>query len=207
MFIFLFSYICRRLTMSCLGSPIQPSIEDIDFEFKNAIVKIIIDRGLPEIKIMGKRVGPLEEGMEVEVEQWVALELVRAGFAHFHRSETIDLASLRKIQWKETIQPGRQLSSIPESFYPKMRRYISELRGKSARDPSYVNKFNKALRLAQDIVNCRLRKIVGLAASPGQVSIALQSLSREERVLYDSLHTIISEWRSKILKAGFSSDQ
>lgn len=190
--------------MSHLSNSFPSSVKDIDFEFENTPVKIVIDKDFPEMKIVGETIGPLGKGTEAEVKYWVALELVRAGVAHFHKAELLSLTSLQKIQWKETIQPGRQLSAIPENLYPKVRRYISELKRKSTKDASYANEFSKALRLAQDIVNCRLRKIVGLAASPGQTEAVLQNLCREERILYNSLHTIISEWRSKILEVGVS---
>lgn len=190
--------------MPFLSNSLAPSVKDMDFEFENAPVKIVIDKDFPEMKIIGETLGPLEKGTEVEVMYWVALELVKAGLAHFHKGESLGLALLQKIQWKETIQPGRQLSTIPEEFCPKMRRYVSELKGMSIKDASYTNDFNKALRLAQDIVNCRLRKIVGLAASAEQTGAIPQNLCTEERILYDSLLSVISEWRSRILEVGVS---
>jgi len=187
-----------------LSNSFQSSVKDIDFEFENSPVKIVVDKEFPEMKIVGETIGSLDKGTEVEVKYWVALELVRAGFAHFHETESLSLTLLQKIQWKETVQPGRQLSAIPENLYPKIRRYINELKLKSTKDTSYLNEVNKALRLAQDIVNCRLRKIVGLAASSGQTDVTLQNLCREERILYNSLHTVISKWRLKILEVGVS---
>jgi DNA replication initiation complex subunit (GINS family) len=60
--------------------------------------------------------------------------------------------------------------------------------------------YEKARRLSRDIINLRLKKIVSLASSPAQTNQILGNLTREERVVYESLYGIISEWRAKILK-------
>jgi len=49
-------------------------------------------------------------------------------------------------------------------------------------------------------MNCRLKKIVGLASGPAQTDEILGNLSEEERNLYNRLHELVVEWRTKILK-------
>jgi len=65
-----------------------------------------------------------------------------------------------------------------------------------------MNEYRKAVGVAHDIVNVRLRKIIYLASSPEQTNQTLNDLAKEERYLYERLFTIINEWKTKILKAA-----
>ena len=183
-----------------MGGASKFTVEDVDFDFENTAVRMIANRSYPETKIVGTSVGPLQEGREFEVKYWIARELVKAGIARFREDDVSNLVSLNKIHWTETIQTGRRPSTLPDHFYPKLRRYLTKQKDKAATDASSADEYNRARRLAQDIVNCRLNKVVALAASPAQVDDALRSLSKEERILYDGLHATVSGWRSKILK-------
>ena len=62
-----------------------------------------------------------------------------------------------------------------------------------------MREYEKTLGLSQDVINCRLKKIVSLSSSPAQTSQILRDLAREERVLYDCLREIITEWKEGIL--------
>jgi hypothetical protein len=174
------------------------TVEDLDFNFENTPVKMIANRRSPEIKVAGETIGQLEEGNEFQVKYWIALELSKSGVARFHVDEKLDLVTLHKLYWRETIQSGKQISMLPENFYPKLRRYLEEL--KESTDPSKAQDYEKATRLAHDIINCRLRKIVGLASGPAQTEDILGNLTGEERIFYNHLFEIVSDWRSKILK-------
>jgi DNA replication initiation complex subunit (GINS family) len=66
--------------------------------------------------------------------------------------------------------------------------------------------YDKIVRLSQDIVNCRVKKIISLASAPAQTDQFLKSLAVEERALYDHLYNIIAEWRNEILKGGEEDD-
>lgn len=112
----------------------------------------------------------------------------------------MDLVSLNKIQWKEPIQVGMRLSTLPEYFYPRLRRFLAQLKEEAVRDASVAEKYSKAVRLAQDIIECRLKKIVNLAASPEQTEDILKTFSREEKILYDTLHSLVSEWKKKMTR-------
>jgi len=180
------------------------TIEDADLEFQNSMVKIVALGSLQELRVAETTVGPLEEGKEYEVRYWIALELVKAGYARFYEDVPMTFLSLNKVHWRETrLQTGRQISPLPESFYPKLRRYLEELRRKAASDASVAGEYSQASRLARDIVSCRLKKIVNLATYSQAESI-LRPLSREERDIFESVGAMVSEWESKILKTeGF----
>jgi len=178
----------------------QSPIKDTDFIYENTPVTIIINRNQPEIELAGLKIGPYEEGKEYEVKYWIAHELEKAGIARLREEETLDSVKLHKISWKESIQQARQLSPIQEDFYPKLRRYLTTLKRSAIGNPEKLKEYEKVTRLSHDIVNIRLRKIVSLASSPEQTNQTLKDLAQEERILYTRLHTIINEWKTKILK-------
>jgi len=181
------------------------SIDDVDFDYENMSIKIVASRNIQELKVAGVDVGPVEEGKELETKYWIASRLVTSGLASFHEDGLMNFDVLYKIHWKETkLQTGRVISSLPEYFYPKLRRYLSQLKEKASTDATRAIEYNNAMTLTNDVVTCRLKKIVGLSASPAQTEDVLQKLSKEERILYDTLHSTVSEWRFKILKVGAS---
>ena len=165
------------------------------------MVKIIANRNCPEIKLAGLSVGPFDEGNEYEVYFWVAKELATAGMVHFREDDLLDSTKLYKVQWKEGVQIPGQISELPEEFYPKLRRYLVTLK-EEATQPEKITEYQKTQHLAKDIVNSRLRKIVALSTTPGQSDQVLKKFSNEEKILYEELVKLISEWKSKILSNG-----
>jgi len=176
------------------------SIRDADFIFKNTPVKIMVNRNCPEIELAGLKVGPFQEGKEYEVRFWIAQELKRAGIARFREEESLDLMKLNKIHWKERVQASQQVAYLPEEVYPRLRRYLADLKSGAIKKPETMRDSEKARRLSRDIINLRLKKIVSLASSPAQPRQILGNLTKEERALYDHLYEKISKWRTEILK-------
>ena len=176
------------------------SIKDADFIFKNTPVKIVVNRNCPEIKLAGLKVGPYQEGKEYEVKFWIAQELKKAGIARFREEELLDLVKLNKIHWKERVQASQQVASLPEDFYPRLRRYLADLKSEAIKKPEKMKDYEKARSLFRDILRLRLKKIVSLASSPAQTNQILGSLTKEEYTLYKSLYEIVSEWRTEIQK-------
>lgn len=177
-------------------------ISDFDFDFENSPTRIIANRSLPETKLAGLNVGPFEEGNEYETYYWIALELEKSGIAHFREDENMDAVKLNKIQWTERVQATGQVSKLPEDFYPRLRRYLSELERNAAKVPEKVLERERARHLTRDVVNSRLRKIVSIASAPAQTEQILKNFTKEERYLYKRLYRLISEWRTNILERG-----
>lgn len=177
------------------------TMTDLDFDFKNTSTKIIVLNNLRPLKLGSITIGPLKAGEEVETKYWIASELIKTGYARYHDEDSVNSISLNKIHWRETrLQTGRRISSLPEYFYPKLRRYLNSLKEKAISDASFAIEYDHSVRLAHDIVNCRLKKIVSLAAAPSQTENILRTLAQEERMLYNELHTKISKWNSDIFK-------
>lgn len=179
------------------------TINDLDFDFKNISTKIIILKNLRSLKIGSITIGPFKEGIDVETKNWIASELIKSGYARYHDEYSLNSISLNKIHWRETrLQTGRRIASLPEYFYPKLRRYLYSLKEKAVSDASFAVEYNRSVRLAHDIVTCRLKKIVSLAAAPLQTENILRDLAREERILYNDLQTKISKWNTDIFEVG-----
>jgi len=177
------------------------TIKDVDFVFENSPVTIIANRNCPEIELAGARVGPFEEGREYDVKYWIAYQLEKTGIAHIKEEQRLDIRKINNVHWKESgIVHARQLSTLEEDFYPKLRRYLAGLKRGAIGNPEKIREYEKVMRMSQDIVNCRLRKIVSLSSSPAQTNHILKDLAKEERLLYERLHSIILNWKSKILK-------
>ncbi|MEM1507470.1 MAG: hypothetical protein QW241_06435 [Candidatus Bathyarchaeia archaeon] len=177
---------------------IGSSIDYSDFMFENSLVTVVTVKSSPKIDLVGFSVGPFEEGQEYEVRLWVAKELERDGIARVREGE-LDAAKLYKIQWTERIQSVGQLATLPEDFYPRLRRLINELKAASRTSPEKMREYEYVQNLAQDIVNCRLRKIVSLASISMQESQTPKNLTPEEKSLFDSIRQIVNEWVSKII--------
>ena len=176
----------------------------LDFLYENSLVKIVANRNCPEIKLAGLTVGPFDEGNEYEVYFWVARELASAGMVHFREEDVLDATKLFKAQWKEVVQIPGQISDLPADFYPKLRRFLQDLKEQATQtqQSEKYQECDRVKQLARDIVNSRLKKIVALSAAPGQSDQVLKKLTGEERIIYEQLVKLISEWKAKILEKG-----
>jgi hypothetical protein len=176
-------------------------IKHVDEIYENSLIRIIANRNHPEIELAGLKIGPFEEGKEYDIKYWIATELEKAGIAHIRPEQQLDLRKLNNIHWKESgIVHAKQLSSLDPDFYPKLRRYLANLKRGAIGNPEKSLEYQKASRMAQDIVNCRLQKIVSLASSPDQTNLTLKDMATEEHILYENLHTLISEWKTNIIQ-------
>ncbi|MEM2093935.1 MAG: hypothetical protein QXI32_01405 [Candidatus Bathyarchaeia archaeon] len=164
------------------------------------MVHVVATANLQHLNVAGSTIGPLEEGREYEMRYWIAAELARRGYVRFREDECLSFAVLNKIHWRETkLQVGLQLSALPEQFYPKLRRYLASLRERLNVN-SVFNEYAQATRLAKDIVNCRLKKIVNLAANPAGSTSAVSALTKEEQFLFEEVKNVVAKWGREILK-------
>ncbi len=182
-------------------SPVFESIEDVETFFENSPTKIVITREAPELSSWRVKLGQVKPGQEIELPYWAATELARAGIGKFKDDDPASLANLSKIHWRETIPGSKQIPSLSATFYCLLRRSLRGLWEESRKDPSRLKDYEKALSLSTDIVNCRVKKVVSLAAGETPPEQMLQGLTLEEQALYRSLNRIIDGWRSKVLTA------
>jgi len=181
--------------MSC---EIAKILNSIALEYDNSDVKVIAKQASLEIDVAGT-IGPFEAGREADMKLWVARELAVTGIVKFREEDSITPAALNKIHWRETLQGGMQIVQLPQFFYPKLRNLLSELREQSRNEPTKIQEYQKAIHLSQDIITCRLKKIVNLASAPAQTNNILGNLTKEEQALYKISRNAVDEWRKNIL--------
>ncbi len=182
-----------------MANSVSKGIGSMDFDFEHLSVKIVANRNCPEMKLVGFSVGPFDEGGEYETFYWVAAELEKSGVVHFREDENLSVIRLSKLQWTERVQSVGQISKLPDDFYPKLRRCLSDLK-RDAKAPEKMLENEKAKQLARDIISSRLKKIVSMASAPAQTEQTLRNLTAEERFLYDRLYMIVNEWRTHVSK-------
>jgi len=174
-------------------------IKTLDFCFENLLVRIVANRNYPEIQLVGLSAGPFEEGNEYDVHYWIAKKLAESGIAHFRENNFLDATKLYKIQWKERVQIAGQISELTEDFYPKLRRYLANIKAEIAKHPEKAQEYEKAKQLAWDIVNSRLKKIITLSSGPAQTGQLQKKFTCEERFIHERLGKIVNEWKAQIL--------
>jgi hypothetical protein len=175
------------------------SVEDIDFDFENSQMRVVLTREIPESTPRLNKLSSAKVGQEIEVPYWTARELVELGFARFRDEDILTYNSLSKIHWRETIPASRQIPALQTNFYCLLRRHLADLQQLSRHDQVKLRELERTETLVRDIVNCRIRKIVSLAASPTPTEELMQALTREERVLYSILNKTIDDWKPKLL--------
>jgi len=175
------------------------SVGDIDFDFENSPIRVVLIKELPELPRMPKLTS-VRIGQEVEVPYWTAKELVQLGYARFREEDILTFNSLSKIHWRETIPDSRRIPSLQANFYCILRRHISELRKQSKQDQVKLRELERTETLVRDIMNCRVRKIVAIAASPTPSEEIMHGLTLEERSLYTVLNKTIEEWKTRLLQ-------
>jgi hypothetical protein len=175
-------------------------LKDLDFRFENTLIKIIANRNHPEIKLAGITIPPLQEGNEYELHYWIAQELTNQGITHFREEDTLDATKLYKIQWKERVQAPGQISELPDDFYPKLRRYLQNMKQQIAQQPTpqKVQEYERTQHLANDIINSRLKKIVTLSSGPTQTDQITKKLTTEEKQIYLTLSKTVTQYRTNI---------
>jgi len=181
------------------------SVEDVDFDFENAQTRIILTREIPDTSPKLSRILASKMGQEVEVPYWTARELVQLGYARFREEDVLNYNTLSKIHWRETIPASRQLPALQANFYCLLRRHVTDLQELSKQDQVKLRELERTESLVRDIVNCRIRKIVSLAASPTPSEELIQVLTYEERILYLILNKTIMDWKTKLLGSALKS--
>lgn len=174
--------------------------------FENKPVIVIANRDEAKIELAGLEVGPFEEGREYELRFWIAQELGRAGLVRFREDDVMNVVKLHKVHWRERVQPSTRVSPLPSEFYPRLKRYLEHLKSRS-HDLEKRREYEKSLKIAQDIINSRIKKLVSLSSSPPVTTNILKNLSNEEQAFYHRLHQIVAEWKRSILQVNDENDR
>ncbi|WP_455277886.1 hypothetical protein [[Eubacterium] cellulosolvens] len=174
------------------------SINDFETDYESRMIRVRVLRETPELFFSGRTFGPFKDGDEIEIPRWLARELTKNRMVKILDEGPLEIPDLAKIHWRESIPESREIPQLDYDFYNKLRELLREL-SNNDQDPSQKALFEKALSQSKDIINCRLHKIVYLAASPSTSDATIQKMAVEERSLYNDLSSTINEWKNKIL--------
>jgi hypothetical protein len=175
------------------------TVDDARMDIESSFVNIRIIRDVPELFFSGNALGPLKEGQEIEVPRWMASEFVKYRMAKILSDKPLDAAELTKIHWRESIPGSRELPPLDYDFYHKLRDLVKDLTLREEYDSSNKSNVYRILTQAKDIITCRIRKILNLAAAPLPSGALLEKFALEERILYNKISYVIDEWRKAIL--------
>ena len=92
--------------------------------------------------------------------------------------------------------------SCQRIFTPNFADSSFDLKEQASKQSEKYQEYDRAKQLARDIVNSRLKKIVAISAAPAQSDQVLKKFTSEEKLVYEQLVKIISEWKAKILENG-----
>ncbi len=76
---------------------------------------------------------------------------------------------------------------------------MKELKAQEAKDRAKGRELDKAIGLARDVVNIRVRKIASLAASGEQTVELTSNLTAEEVSLFERIRNQVDSWKKDIL--------
>ncbi len=182
----------------------RKAFEGIGYEqflFEEDSVPVVFLKPFQAIMAGESQIGPFEEGREVKIPFWVAAVLAESGVAQF-KDEDVKLirsSELYKLSWKE--ERNEVLSQLPPHFYPKVRALLKSLNEGIKQNPTHtlLSEQRQSQMKAQDMINCRLQKILRLAMERSPTKSMIDLLSQEERALYAVLRSEIEGWRQRIL--------
>lgn len=147
-------------------------------------VRVLED--LPELDLVGRKLGPLKAGEEVQLRPWEA--------AVFERHEIVEppekftVVGIRKLILAE--EKSTSLQELPEGFYFGVFLRIKNLRIDDAQDE--LIKLKEAVSALLDI---RVQKLARFAMS----SVVPQGIPPEEQYLVKRFLGIIEDWKRKFV--------
>jgi hypothetical protein len=171
---------------------IDKSIERLQFEFEERTVpvKILKDTGgflEREFALTLKR------GQEKSLPLWIATELVKLGYAKL-KENFIELSELHDVLKKEG--EAHALQPLDEDFYLKVREQLRVLR--EIDSPTAQQSFERIEALLRDILSMRLFKILKIASQAKNARSFAESMTKEERVLFQELSSVCTQWKDKL---------
>jgi len=136
---------------------------------------------LPEMKLVGRRVGPLVAGQEAEFEPWEVKVLERHKFVE--PTQKLTTAELRKFMLAEERAPG--LGPLPSNFYAMVAQRAASVQ--TSCQPDEVEEFRAAFEALAEI---RTHKLLRAALSPANA----ENLLPEERFTVNRLASVLEDW-------------
>ncbi|MGQ9513584.1 MAG: hypothetical protein ACUVTL_00795 [Thermoproteota archaeon] len=182
-----------RTDLDLINSIVVEQIRRLEVDFLNSMMKIKVLAGGQKIKTGDGTVIEPEAGSTIEVERWIAEELIQSGIAASREEIQLDRVALNRLRWLETSISSDSLKPVPKGFYPLVRRL---LRSAKSTNQDLANEIDSAVR---EIVNARIRKIMRFATAPNIMTDVYASLQPEEQFLYNAIYCCLNAWKEGVL--------
>jgi hypothetical protein len=143
--------------------------------------RVRVLKDLPEVKLVGRRVGPLVVGQETEFEPWEVKVLERHEV--IEPIQRITTAELRKFMLAEERAPG--VVQLPSNFYAIISQRAAII-SKSGQQEE-IKEFRAAFEALAEV---RTQKLLRVALSPANA----ENLLPEERFIVNRLAMALEDW-------------
>jgi hypothetical protein len=177
------------MTLSFYEIEISRKIKDIEIEYLNSFIKIVLIRNIPYLEINSEVYNDLKQGTVLNVRRWVGEKLIEAKVAKYEEDK-IDINYLRQLEWKER-NIINEVQEVPKYFYLMVKEKMK-----------YCNEEEKRelYNIIQDIISLRLAKLIRIATMPASIRDIDKKISIEEEVLFKVLKSIIENWKNEVLR-------
>lgn len=144
--------------------------------------RVNVVKDLPELKLVGRQLGPAPEGKEIEVESWEAPILEKHGFAE--PVQKITVAEVRRQILAE--ERASTLEKLPQDFYARVGDRAEHLR-----ESGQMDQLVELQEAMSALAEMRAQKLAHLAAS----GVEAKGLLPEEQFLLNRLVTALDNWK------------
>lgn len=139
-------------------------------------------RDIPEIKLVGRQLGPLAKGQKLELEPWEEAVLRRYGFVE--PLQEFGVTEVRRLLLAEEREPGP--ARLPADFYAVVAQQVECLRS--------AGELEEFRGLILALAEVRIPKLLRLALSPSDA----RELPPEERFLVNRLAAVLNEFGGRL---------
>ena len=186
--------------MPAEGQSIGQLFEQRERDYMLARVRVRMRTSVENIDAGDYAIESLPEGQSAEVPRWVAEELVGLSLAE-STEEPFETEIFRAVS-KEKMMGPLQLSVLPEDFYLRMRRRLSQLDRASKEGKARREEFEKLRAVCYDLVGMRLSKLLSLSSSSTRAAEMGDKLTPEEREFFSRAQGTSLEWKSALMGDG-----
>lgn len=177
------------MTLSFYEMEISRKIKDIEMEYLNSFIKIVLIRNIPYLEVNNEVYNDLKQGTVLNVRRWIGEKLIEAKVAKYEEDK-IDINYLRQLEWKER-NIINEVQEVPKYFYLMVKEKMKYCSEEEKRE--FYN-------IIQDIISLRLAKLIRIAMMPTSIRDIDKKISIEEEILFEALKSIIENWKKAILR-------
>ncbi len=179
--------------------PLTQLLEHREKEYLLGKAKVVMRSSLDNIDVGDFRIDGLKAGETIELPRWVAEELASLTLADM-TEEPFETEIFRAIS-KEKMMGPLQLSGLPQDFYLRMKRRLSNLSRAAAEGKVRKEDLDRLRAGSYDLIGMRLSKLLSLSSSSTSVSSIADKLTPEENAFFTVSQSVSKEWRAALLGA------